>query len=208
MRVKKEKGNNTKIPNNPFQSTPWPKSHRMSKGPAIRELLERHYDDSKANILPAVHPSVHLRCTFRAPKVSKQKYPPRVHPFLHPSKSYFLASLPYALCLILISSSYPPSISFPITPITPHHEKLTNFGSLGNPSSEIPSLLNVSCIHNRLASSKLTFFLRMIFWISFLPLSDRPERVSVLERKLSAREKLEEWRPDSMSVWNVEGTGW
>lgn len=42
------------------------------------------------------------------------------------------------------------------------HEKLTNFGSLGLPSGPIFCFLKVSCIHNLLASSKLTFFFFMI----------------------------------------------
>jgi hypothetical protein len=93
------------------------------------------------------------------------------------------------------------------TAAPPNHEKLTNFGSLGSPSSEMPLFLNRSCIHIRLASSKPTFFLRMIFCTCRLPSSSNPPRLSPASM-LSARLNDADDRPASASPWKVDGMRW
>src|SRR4051812_28826220 len=111
---------------------------------------------------------------------------------------------------LLRSFPHPPSptpYSPSFKPLNRHaHEKLTNLGSLGLPSAPIPFLANRPSIYISRASSKFTRLFRMIFWISFLAPSSNPARESP-ERRLGVRLKLEEVRPDSMSLAKEEEEG-
>lgn len=81
-----------------------------------------------------------------------------------------------------------------------HYEKLTNLGSLGNPSGPILFLANRPSVCILLASSKLTLRLFMIFIISLLLASSNPLLESPPET-LPAKSNAEDDNPDSISAW-------
>jgi hypothetical protein len=88
----------------------------------------------------------------------------------------------------------------------PPHEKLTNFGSLGLPSSPTPAFLNFSCMTNLLPSSNPTPIVFIILNTSFFPCSSNPLRLSPASM-FAARSKLLLCNPAAASSWN-EPTGW
>ena len=96
---------------------------------------------------------------------------------------------------VFISPTPPPQLSY---------EKLTNFGSLGLPSGPIPFFANLPSVKILLASSKLTLLFFIIFWISRLESTSRPERESPAAT-LAERSKAEEEKPDSMSALKEVG---
>lgn len=84
------------------------------------------------------------------------------------------------------------------------YEKLTNFGSLGNPSGPILFFANRPSVYILLASSKLTLRFFIIFCISLLLELSNPALESPAAT-FPDRSKAEEENPASISPEKEEG---